>query len=77
MKWTHIGLVMSVCQLETRLTDLDEIWYGPYAIGIYPKIVLLNFLQSVIATNMADEQTCEVGSTLAPLAIGPYNDVWL
>jgi hypothetical protein len=25
---------------------------------------------------MADKQTCEVGSTLAPLAVGPYNDVW-
>jgi hypothetical protein len=25
---------------------------------------------------MADEQTCEMGSTQAPLAIGPYNDVW-
>jgi hypothetical protein len=26
-------------------------------------------------TNMADEQTCEVESTLAPLAIGSHNDV--
>jgi hypothetical protein len=26
--------------------------------------------------NMADEQTCEVGSTLAPLAIEPYSDEW-
>jgi hypothetical protein len=25
---------------------------------------------------MADEQTSEVGSTLEPLAIGPYNDGW-
>jgi hypothetical protein len=24
---------------------------------------------------MANEQTCEVGSTLAPLAVGPYNDI--
>jgi hypothetical protein len=24
---------------------------------------------------MADEQTCEVGSTLFPLAVGPYSDV--
>jgi hypothetical protein len=31
-------------------TDLDEIWYGRYAIGEYPKILLLNFLQSVIPT---------------------------
>jgi hypothetical protein len=28
-------------------------------------------------TRMADERTCEVESTLAPHAIGPYNDVWL
>jgi hypothetical protein len=26
--------------------------------------------------NMAEEQTCEVGSTLAPFTIGPYN-MWL
>jgi hypothetical protein len=31
-------------QLENRWTDLDEIWYGPYAIGEYPKIALFNFL---------------------------------
>jgi hypothetical protein len=28
-------------------------------------------------TNMADEQTFEVGSTLAPLAAGPCSGVWL
>jgi hypothetical protein len=27
-------------------------------------------------TNMADEQTCEVGSTLMTLAIGPYTYEW-
>jgi hypothetical protein len=52
-------------QLENRWTDLDEIWYGRYVIEDYPKILLYNFLQSVIPT--AGEQTCEVGSTLAPL----------
>jgi hypothetical protein len=26
-------------------------------------------------TNLVDKQTCEVGSTIAPLAIGSYNDV--
>lgn len=26
---------------------------------------------------MADEQTFEVGVTLGPLTVGPYNDVWL
>jgi hypothetical protein len=52
--------------------DLDEIWYGCYATGDYPKIVLLNFLQPVIPTWR--EQTYEVGSALAPLAT--YSDVW-
>jgi hypothetical protein len=37
-------------QLENRQADLDETWYGHYAIGDYPKIVLFNFLQSVIPT---------------------------
>jgi hypothetical protein len=26
---------------------------------------------------MAGKQTCDVGSTLVPLARQPYNDVWL
>jgi hypothetical protein len=26
---------------------------------------------------MADAQTFEVGSTIVPLAVEPYNDVWL
>jgi hypothetical protein len=30
--------------------DFDEIWYGHYAIGGYPKIVHSNFLQLVIPT---------------------------
>jgi hypothetical protein len=52
----HIGLVMSVCpsvhviQLENRWMDVNEIWYGCYATGDYPQIVLYNFLQSVIPT---------------------------
>jgi hypothetical protein len=43
---------------------LDDIWYGRFAIGDYPEIILFN-------TIMADEQTCEVESTVAPFAIGP------
>jgi hypothetical protein len=27
--------------------DLDEIWYGLYAIGVHPKILILYFLPSV------------------------------
>jgi hypothetical protein len=36
-------------QLENQM-DLDEIWYGHYAIGEYPKIILFNFLQLAIPT---------------------------
>jgi hypothetical protein len=48
----HMGLVMSVCmiQLENCWTDLDQIWYGCYAIGEYPETVLYNFFQLVIPT---------------------------
>jgi hypothetical protein len=55
------GLVMSICppvrtiKIENRWTDLDEIWYGCYAIGKYPKIVLYDFLQSVIPTWRANK----------------------
>jgi hypothetical protein len=42
-------------QLKDRWTDLDEIWYGRYAIGDYPKIVLYNFLQSVMPAWPANE----------------------
>jgi hypothetical protein len=46
----HVYLSVRAIQLENRLTDLDDIWYGRYATGVYPKIILLNFLQSVIPT---------------------------
>jgi hypothetical protein len=41
-------------QLENRWPDLDEIWYGLYAIGDYPKIVLFK-LPTISNTNMAEE----------------------
>jgi hypothetical protein len=41
----HVCLFVCMIQLENRWMDLDEIWYGHYAIGDYPKIVLFNFLQ--------------------------------
>jgi hypothetical protein len=43
---------LSVCmiQIENCWTDLDEIWYGRRAIGDYPEVVLLNFIQSIIPT---------------------------
>jgi hypothetical protein len=43
-------LSVRMFQLQKRWTDLDEILYGRYAIGIYPRIVLFNLLQSVILT---------------------------
>jgi hypothetical protein len=41
---------LSVYVFENRWTDLDEIWYGHYDIGVYSKIVLSDFLQSVVST---------------------------
>jgi hypothetical protein len=46
----HLSLSVRMIQFENRSTDLNEIWYGCCAFGIYPKIVLFNFLQSVIPT---------------------------
>jgi hypothetical protein len=41
----HVCLSVRMIQLDNRWTDVDEIWYGRYATGDYPKIVLFNFLQ--------------------------------
>jgi hypothetical protein len=49
-KADHFYLSVRIIQLDNRWTDLDEIWYGRFAIRDYPKIVLFNFLQSVIQT---------------------------
>jgi hypothetical protein len=35
-------------QIENSLMDLDEMWYEHCAIGSFPKIVFLSFLQSSI-----------------------------
>jgi hypothetical protein len=35
-------------QFKNCWTDFDEISYGLYAIGGYPKIILFNFLQIII-----------------------------
>lgn len=71
----HVCPSAHMIQLKNCLTDLDDIWYGHYAIWGYPK----SYFQSPIFDNTttADKQTCEVVSTLVPLMIGPYNDVWL
>jgi hypothetical protein len=49
----HIGLAMSVylsTSFISRNVDFDEIWYGFYAIGGHPNLILFNFLQLVITT---------------------------
>jgi hypothetical protein len=49
----HIVLLclsVRMIQLEKRRTDLNEFWYERYAIGCYHKLVLFNFLQSIIPT---------------------------
>jgi hypothetical protein len=48
--YLSVCLSVRMIQLENRWTDLDEILYGYYATGFHPKIILLNFLQSVIPT---------------------------
>jgi hypothetical protein len=45
-----VCLSARVIQLDNRWTDLDGIWYGCYAIGVYRKVVVFSFLQSVIQT---------------------------
>jgi hypothetical protein len=46
----HVCLSVRMIQYENRWPDLDEIWHVRYAISVNPKIVLFNFLQSVIPT---------------------------
>jgi hypothetical protein len=33
----HVCLSVRMIELENRVTDLDEIWYGSCAIGEYPQ----------------------------------------
>jgi hypothetical protein len=57
-------------QLKNCWTGSDEILYGRYASVVCPKIVFFFLFPTTGNTDM-DQQTCEVGSTLAPLN---YND---
>jgi hypothetical protein len=41
--WGSPSLSVHMIQFENHWTDLDEIWYGHYAIEGYPKLVLFNF----------------------------------
>jgi hypothetical protein len=54
----HIDPAVFVCirphDLLNCWTDLDEISYERHAIGVYPKIIIFNFLHSVIPTWQAN-----------------------
>jgi hypothetical protein len=50
-----VSLSVCVVQLKNCWMDLDEVWHGCYAFAVYPKIVLFNFLQSVILTWQTNE----------------------
>jgi hypothetical protein len=50
--------------------NFHEIWYAYYAIADYHKIINLQF-PTRDKTDITNEQTCEVGSTLTPYAVGP------
>jgi hypothetical protein len=48
----HEELIICVCpfvSIQEPLKDFDEIWYGQYATGGYPKLIFSN-LKSVIPT---------------------------
>jgi hypothetical protein len=45
-----IRLSFRVIRLENHRADLDEIWHGRYAAGVYPKAVHISFLQLVMPT---------------------------
>jgi hypothetical protein len=49
---SYVCLSAHMFRLQNRWMDLDEIWYGRYAIRGYPKILLFYFLHSVV-TDMA------------------------
>jgi hypothetical protein len=72
-----INVSVHMIQLQKHWKDLDEVRYLRNVTWIYLKILLLSFLQIFCDTNMVDEQTCSVKSMLAPLAVGPYDDIWL
>jgi hypothetical protein len=67
------GLTITICpRLNSRTARRTWIKSGMdvMPLGFTIQLVISN-------TNMADERTCEVGSTLAPLTTGSYNDIWL
>jgi hypothetical protein len=72
MKWTHIGLVMSVCPSAWfNSRTAGRIWMK-FCVDVMPLRTSLKScftVPTIRNTNMAGDQTCGVGSTLAPFAI--------
>jgi uncharacterized membrane protein len=62
-------------QLQNSWTYFDKILYEHYAIGSQAKLIIFEFLQSVI-TILADTWVCEVGATLVAVSVLSWNDVW-
>lgn len=60
-----------------RSIDTGRIWikFGMGVMQLRFPIKSYFSIPMIGNTNMADEQTCDVGSTLAPLSTAPYNDV--
>jgi hypothetical protein len=50
----HVCLPVCIIQFKNWM-DLDEIWYGYYAIGHYSKVVLFSFPQLIIPTWQANK----------------------
>jgi hypothetical protein len=48
--WLSTCPAICMIQLKNCWTDFDEIYYGCYAIEVYPNIVLYNSLQLVKST---------------------------
>jgi hypothetical protein len=56
-------LSVLMIQLENCRAVLDKIWYERYAIVIYSKIIILNFLQSVIPTRRTNDRVRWIGTS--------------
>jgi hypothetical protein len=68
---------LSICAHDCTSELLDAFQWNlmwMICIGGYSKFVLLNF-PTLSNMKMANEQTCEVGMTLAPPNVGTYNNV--
>jgi hypothetical protein len=65
----HVCFFVRMIQFQNLWRTWVKFFYGHYATANYPKTYFS------ISYNMADEQTCEVRSTLAPHPEGPHSGV--